>query len=65
MLSELSAVSEQVFVDHRSRVGAERRSRMRACLVECALLVFAEHGLDAAIINKMIKTAGRLARHLL
>lgn len=31
---------------------------MRACLVECALLVFAEHGLDANIIDKVIKTAG-------
>jgi AcrR family transcriptional regulator len=31
---------------------------MRACLVECALLVFAEHGVDAIIIDKVIKTAG-------
>lgn len=58
MSSEASQVSGKVFADHRSRVGAERRARMRACLVESALLVFAEHGLDATIIDKVIKTAG-------
>lgn len=57
MSSEVAQVSGKVFVNHRSRVGAERRARMRACLVECALLVFAEHGLDETIIDKVIKTA--------
>ena len=42
--------------NHRRRVGAARRARMRARLVECALLVFAEHGIDVAIIDK-----GRIA----
>ena len=58
MSSEASLASEKAFADHRSRVGAERSARMRACLVECALLVFAEHGVDATIINRVIKTAG-------
>jgi len=58
MSSQSQLASEKVLADHRSRVGAERRTRMRACLVECALLVFAEHGVDAIIIDKVIKTAG-------
>jgi len=44
--------------DHRSRVGAERRERMRACLVECALAVFAERGVGASVIQEVIATAG-------
>jgi AcrR family transcriptional regulator len=58
MISQERQVSGPVMTDHRSRVGAERRSRMRACLVECALLVFAEHGIDSNIIDKVIKAAG-------
>lgn len=43
--------------DHRSRVGAERRERMRARLVECALAVFAERGVGASVIQEVIATA--------
>ena len=43
--------------DHRSRVGAERRARMRKTLVESALLVFAKQGVDASVIDDVIKTA--------
>ncbi len=58
MISEATPATGKVFADHRSRVGAERSARMRARLVECALLVFAEQGIDATIIDKVIKTAG-------
>jgi len=58
MRAEASQVSDKVFADHRIRVGAERRAKMRARLVECALVVFAEHGIDATIIDKVIKAAG-------
>lgn len=43
--------------DHRSRVGAERREKMRARLIESALLVFTQYGVDAGVIDKVIKTA--------
>ena len=44
--------------DHRTRVGAERRQRMRLRLIESALRVFAEKGLDAASIDDVIVVAG-------
>lgn len=44
--------------DRRSRVGAERREKTRARLLECALLVFAEKGPEAAIIDDVIALAG-------
>jgi AcrR family transcriptional regulator len=44
--------------DHRTRVGAERRQRMRLRLIESALPVFAEKGLDAASIDDVIAAAG-------
>lgn len=45
-------------VDHRPRVAAERRGRMRARLIECAMLVFAEKGVGASIIQDVIAAAG-------
>ncbi|WP_322058398.1 TetR/AcrR family transcriptional regulator [Paraburkholderia sp. J63] len=45
-------------VDHRTRVAAERRERMRARLIECAMLVFAEKGVGASIIQDVIAAAG-------
>lgn len=45
-------------VDHRTRVAAERRERMRAKLIECAMLVFAEKGVGASIIQDVIAAAG-------
>lgn len=44
--------------DHRPRVAAERRARMRRTLVEAALLVFAEMGVDASEIDDVISAAG-------
>jgi AcrR family transcriptional regulator len=44
--------------DHRPRVAAERRARMRRTLVEAALLVFAEKGVDASVIDDVIIAAG-------
>ncbi len=44
--------------DHRPRVAAERRARMRRTLVEAALLVFAEKGVDASVIEDVITAAG-------
>jgi AcrR family transcriptional regulator len=44
--------------DHRTRVGAERRHRMRLRLIESALRVFAEKGLDVASIDDVIAAAG-------
>ena len=44
--------------DHRPRVAAERRARMRRTLLEAALLVFAEKGVDASVIDDVITAAG-------
>ena len=39
-------------------MAAERRARMRRTLVEAALLVFAEKGVDASVIDDVITAAG-------
>lgn len=44
-------------IDHRSRVGAERRERTRSRLVESALRVFTEHGVQTGTIDRVIRTA--------
>jgi AcrR family transcriptional regulator len=44
--------------DHRRRVAAEKRVRMRRKLIENAVLVFAEKGVDASVIEDVIKAAG-------
>lgn len=49
---------ETAGTDHRSRVGAERRARTRARLIESALLVFGRLGVDASVIDEVIRTAG-------
>ncbi len=46
-------------IDHRPRVAAERRARMRRKLVESALFVFAEKGVDASVIEVVIRPWGR------
>jgi AcrR family transcriptional regulator len=43
--------------DHRTRVAAERRDRMQGRLVESALLVFGQRGMDASVIDEVIRTA--------
>jgi AcrR family transcriptional regulator len=45
-------------IDHRTRVGNERRRKMRQRLIESALAVFNEKGLEAAVIDDVISTAG-------
>lgn len=44
--------------DHRTRVAAERRERMHGRLVESALLVFGQRGMDASVIDELIRMAG-------
>ena len=44
--------------DHRSAVASQRRGKMRARLIEAALLVVAAKGLDAAMIDDVAATAG-------
>lgn len=46
------------YLDHRSRVAAERRLRMRARLIESAILVFAEKGAAASVIQEVVAAAG-------
>jgi AcrR family transcriptional regulator len=43
--------------DHRPRVAAERRERMRRRLIESALIVFAEKGVGASIIPDVVAAA--------
>src|SRR3990167_6870239 len=43
--------------NHRTRVGVERRQKMRQRLLESALQVFAEKGPDGAVIDDMILAA--------
>lgn len=45
-------------INHRTRVAAERREKTRAKLLESALLVFAEKGPEAAVIDDVIALAG-------
>ncbi|MDK3020160.1 TetR/AcrR family transcriptional regulator [Pseudodonghicola flavimaris] len=45
-------------VDHRTRTAARRRQAMRRRLLESAMLVFAEKGVDATVIDDVISTAG-------
>jgi AcrR family transcriptional regulator len=44
--------------NHRTRVGAQRREKARARLLESALLVFANKGPEAAVIDEVIALAG-------
>ena len=45
-------------VDHRTRVGRERRARTEGRIVEAALRVFAERGPDAPVIDEFVRAAG-------
>lgn len=57
-LSGLIAEPSAPSADHRPRVAAQRRVRMRRVLVESALPVFAEKGLEASVIDDVIRAAG-------
>jgi len=43
--------------DHRPRVAAERRERMRKRLIESAMIVFAERGVGASVIPEVVAAA--------
>lgn len=45
-------------VDHRTRVGRERRARTESRIVDAALHVFAERGPDAPVIDEFVRVAG-------
>lgn len=45
-------------IDHRTRVGSERRRKMRLRLIEAALVVFNAKGLEATLIDDVISSAG-------
>src|SRR6516164_4551776 len=57
-MSTRQSKSAKKSVNHRTRVGAERREKMRARLLESALLVFASQGVDATVVDEVISTAG-------
>ncbi len=44
--------------DHRPRVAAERRERMRKRLIESAMVVFARKGTGASVIQDVVAAAG-------
>lgn len=46
------------FQDHRPRVAAERRARMRRRLIESAMIVFAQRGIGSSVIPEVIAAAG-------
>lgn len=52
------ASGPQQTVDHRIQAGAERSKKTRAKLIEGALRVFATHGVDAKMIDLVIREAG-------
>ncbi len=45
-------------VNHRTLVGEQRRQKMTRKLIESALVVFSEKGIDASVIDDVIKQAG-------
>lgn len=45
-------------VDHRKRVGQQRRARTRGQIIGTAMAVFAEKGPDAPVIDDFIRAAG-------
>lgn len=51
-------MSTEPQADHRTRVGNERRKKMRLRLIESAFVVFAEKGVDVSVIDDVIAVAG-------
>ncbi len=45
-------------LNHRTKVGMQRRERTRQRILEAALRVFARHGIDAPVIDDFIAEAG-------
>lgn len=52
------AMTASSSTDHRPRVAAERREKMRRRLVESAMLVFSEKGAGASVIQEVVAAAG-------
>ncbi len=50
--------ADSEFQDHRPRVAAERRARMRRRLIESAMIVFAQRGIGSSVIPEVIAAAG-------
>jgi len=50
--------SSRKVVDHRTRVGRERRARTQSRILAAALQVYAEQGPDAPVIEDFIRAAG-------
>lgn len=44
-------------MNHRTRVAAEKREKMRRKLVECALVVFSRKGVESAVVDEVIALA--------
>jgi len=44
--------------DHRVRVAAERRERTRKRLLEAALVVFSQHGVEGSVVDEVTTIAG-------
>lgn len=44
--------------DHRTRTAERRRDAMRRRVLECALTVFAERGVEGVVIDDMVRAAG-------
>lgn len=44
-------------INHRTRVAADKREKMRRKLIECALVVFSRKGVDAAVVDEVIALA--------
>ena len=55
-MSTKKPVSEEV-VDHRTRVGLERRRKMRMRLLKSAFIVFSQKGVDVSVIDDVIAEA--------
>lgn len=51
-------MANQTPEDHRTRVAASRREKTRTRLIESAILVFAEKGVDSPVIDDVIEAAG-------
>lgn len=51
-------MSDQMHKDHRSRVAADRREKTRSRLVQSAIPVFVEKGVEASVIDDVIAAAG-------
>lgn len=54
----VSKPKSQETLNHRTRVGQDRRQKMRMRLMESALVVFSTKGIDATVIEDVIAEAG-------